>query len=90
MGNLRSKRLRAGHCEGRVNPNNARIENIGVVTVHNMNFIDFLLKFWWIELMAAGAIAYGWYTGYFQTGTALLLCIASLLLFGMLSQSGLE
>ena len=55
-----------------------------------MNFIDFLLKFWWIELMAVGAIGYGWYIGYLQTGTALLLCIVSLLLFGMLSQSGLE
>ena len=55
-----------------------------------MSFFDFLLKFWWIELLALGGIGYAAYGGYIAPGTAVLAGVVSLIVFWVLSRSGLE
>ena len=55
-----------------------------------MSFFDFLLKFWWIELLVLGGIGYAAYAGYIEQGTGLLAAVASFIAFWALSRSGLE
>ena len=55
-----------------------------------MSFFDFLLQFWWIELLTLGGIGYIVYGGYIEPGTAVLAGVASLVVFWALSRSGLE
>lgn len=55
-----------------------------------MSFFDFLIKYWWIEILAVAGIGYGAYLGYIENGTALLFFVASVLLFWGLSRTGLE
>lgn len=55
-----------------------------------MSFFDFLLKFWWIEVVVLAGIAYAVHGGFIQIGTAVLAGIVSIIGFMALSGSGLE
>ena len=55
-----------------------------------MSFFDFLLQFWWIELLVLGGIGYAMYGGHIAPGTAVLTGVASFIIFWALSRSGLE
>lgn len=55
-----------------------------------MSFFDFLLKFWWIEIIALAVIFYSVYANMMSIGIALIAAVGSFIMFWILSQSGLE
>ena len=55
-----------------------------------MSFYDFLVKFWWLELLALMGISYALSAHVINFGTGILAVLVSFILFILLSKSGLE
>lgn len=55
-----------------------------------MSFFDFLLKFWWLEVVMLVGIFFAYLQDFISLGIALLTTVASFVIFLILSRSGLE
>ena len=55
-----------------------------------MSFYDFVIRFWWLEVVMLMGIVFAVAQGFIAQGTAVLAGAVSCIVFMLLFQSGLE